>query len=185
MRLDHLLSQERCLSSQLKPSAERRCKPWSPAHRQLPGRRPYGGWLSRLKPKTHLWPGNRLNAACSLNGSGAPHGGVPSPTSFFLKYDRRDIRYFGGIAQLVRAVALQAIGQGFESPYLQHGGCKGSSWCRLRSLRPVPVGLVTAGTAGDSARTALIDDAFFAVGWFRQTGRGWLNARGDWGSKAP
>ena len=26
---------------------------------------------------------------------------------------------FGGIAQLARAVALQAIGQGFESPYLQ------------------------------------------------------------------
>ena len=25
----------------------------------------------------------------------------------------------GGIAQLARAVALQAIGQGFESPYLQ------------------------------------------------------------------
>ena len=25
---------------------------------------------------------------------------------------------FGGIAQLARAVALQAIGQGFESPYL-------------------------------------------------------------------
>jgi hypothetical protein len=29
------------------------------------------------------------------------------------------VRFSGGIAQLARAVALQAIGQGFESPYLQ------------------------------------------------------------------
>ena len=28
-------------------------------------------------------------------------------------------KVLGGIAQLARAVALQAIGQGFESPYLQ------------------------------------------------------------------
>ena len=36
-------------------------------------------------------------------------------------------RHPGGIAQLARAVALQAIGQGFESPYLQR---RYISWTR-------------------------------------------------------
>ena len=41
------------------------------------------------------------------------------PFPFSLSQKRSGLSFAGGIAQVARAMALQAIGLGFESPYLQ------------------------------------------------------------------
>jgi hypothetical protein len=44
---------------------------------------------------------------------------LPSYSCFFDIGSLRTVHITGDIAQLARAAALQAVGQGFESPYLQ------------------------------------------------------------------
>lgn len=52
------------------------------------------------------------------------------------KTPKENLRFSsGGIAQLARAVALQAIGQGFESLYLQIRGGMCFSFCWTPLLR--------------------------------------------------
>ena len=43
--------------------------------------------------------------------------------------------FFGDIAQLARAAALQAVGQGFKSPYLHKVSIAGSYWSKFRFRR--------------------------------------------------
>ena len=53
-----------------------------------------------------------------------PNPNPPNPSLFISKVlltALKKIPKRGGIAQLARAVALQAIGLGFKSPYLQEG----------------------------------------------------------------